>query len=602
MRAPGDSADSQITDVWSRTQPKYRSRAITLLLVNLVLFCGLCVFTFWLREARYFDFSWRAYASPAIFWKASGPSLNDFLYEPISVERIPAHAVVLGLLMGTIASVPITVAILYRFGSALPFLAAVFLFAHMPWMSVTLLLSCALAALPPFRMKFRFGSGLLGLLPVLVYLLLARGGDEPAGAASPAQQTLLAFPWVLAILAAAAMIGVSLQIARLVRYRPGAVAPVLAVMFATPVVLFHVYVGVDELDYRVLEGKCGQRAAAFQPVRDVRPMLLQLMRRVVNDPTFYARYEPQVLAALRGERLPDPRLLMNYIRLDFLGERAAAYEACRRFIASHPQSKYVPCALYLQARTLDTRLDEREMLSRTPRRVLYTDYPHVQSEPVWLALINQFPASPFAAVASLRVAQLRLRRGEVEEAQRLLEQALRSSADHADGSQTQAASEAPQVGLSYEPRPFVREAQRLAELIEANREDPRYGTGPLREYAALDPHRVTYPQQLLRLTQRYKDALLYDNLLVAYAAARQTPEQQERILERLVAQLPEGDARPEVLFRLANHELRGAPGEETARKQRGLERLRFVAQQYADSYWGQEAAELLKRFEPQPVD
>jgi len=591
------TADAEIVDVWSRTQPKYRVRALSLLLLNLALFCGLCVFTFWLREARYFDFSWDSYVAPAIFWKAGGPSLNDFLYEPISVERVPAHAVVLGLLMGSITGVPIAVAILYRFGCALPFLAAVLVFAHMPWMVVTLAASCALATLPPFRMKFRFASGLLGLLPVLLYLLLARGGEESAGAASPAQRTLLAFPWVLAILAAAAMIGLVLQIARLVRYRPGAIAPVLAAMFVAPVAVFHLRVGVDELDYRVLEKRYGPRSAAFEPVRDVRPIVQDLIRRLAESPALFARYEPQLLAALRGERPPDPRLLLNYIRVEFLSERAAAYEACRRFIADHPRSPYVPCVLYLQARALDTRLDEREMRRAPARRALYSDFPHVQSEPVWLSLLNQFPASPFAAVASLRIAQLRLRRGEVDEAQRLLEQVLRVPLPQAG--QEPPAPYSAEADLGYEPQPFLRQARRLLELIRANGNDPRYGTAPLRELAALDPHRITYPEQLLRLIDRYPDALLRDNLLVAYAAAQETPEQQEQILRNLLPRLPAGgDALPEAMFRLANLELRGGPGEDVRRRQQGLSRLRAVVQQYAQHYWAEEAGELLRLYEP----
>ena len=99
------------------------------------------------------------------------------------MDQTPIYGVVVGLLVAAIVAVPISVAILYKFPSALPFCAAVLVFAHMPWMGVTLVASCILAALKPFRMAFRYGSALVGLLPVLLYLYLAtRGAAESLGA------------------------------------------------------------------------------------------------------------------------------------------------------------------------------------------------------------------------------------------------------------------------------------------------------------------------------------------------------------------------------------------------------------------------------------
>ena len=169
---PGRTERTEYVDVWSRTEAKYRIRAGLLLAINLLLFCGLCVFTHWLHTAELHDFSLDSYFSPLRFWDSQAPNLNDFVLFPISVTQTPAHAIVLGLLVGTIVAVPIVVAILYRMKSAIPFVAAVAVFAHMPWMSVTLTLSCVLAGVWPFRMSFRFSSALVGMLPVLLYLFL----------------------------------------------------------------------------------------------------------------------------------------------------------------------------------------------------------------------------------------------------------------------------------------------------------------------------------------------------------------------------------------------------------------------------------------------
>ena len=595
----GGGAQSEIVDVWSRTEPRYRLRAFLLLGVNLALFCGLCVFTFWLREARLFDFSLSAYVAPAEFWASDSPSLNNYLIAPISIERTPEHAVVLGLLLASIVSVPIVIAILYRFLAALPFAAAVFVFAHMPWMAFTLLCSCVLAALPPFRMKFRFASALVAMLPMVAYLYLAtRSGSEQLAGTSPSQLSLLGAPWVIAILAAAAMAAVTLGIARLVNYRPGAVAPVVSVMFAAPVILFHARVGVDELDYRVLESRVGPLAPAFRPIQDLRPKLHDLVQQIANDETLYNRHLPDLLAALSGERIPEPRLFLGVFVSDFLAQRAQAYEICAKFIADYPNSRYLPCVLFIQARALDTRLNERMLFGIEPFQELYCDFPHVQSEAVWTALHHEYSQSPLSAAASVRLAQLRLRLGDVAGALEIADAAL----DRETPSTTQPvtgmlSTEPPEASLAFDPAPYKRELRRMYELILANRDDATHGDRPLVDLASLDSRRAQYATQLLRLADRYRDGLLADNLAVHYAIAQQSLAEREQMLRDLIPRLPEGDALPEALLRLGSIEMRAHPEDASARE-RGLALLREARERFPGSCWADEASDLLRIYEP----
>lgn len=601
-------ASPAIVDVWSRTEPKYRRRAIGLLVLNFGLFCGLCVFTFWLREARLFDFTLASYIAPARFWNPAAPNLNTYILEPISVLRTPMHAAVLGLLLASIFAVPIVVAILYRFWCAIPFLLAVLLFAHMPWMALTLTFSALLASVPPFRMKFRFGSALVGMLPLLLYLWLAtRGTAEALAAASPTQKTLLAAPWVLAILAAAAMIGLVLLIARLVNYRPGAIAPVVAVMFATPVALFHAGVGVDELHYRVLENDHGPRSVRFDPRQDVRAKLRDIARQVVQDETLYQRHVPDFFAALSGQPVSNPRLIWHLLQIEFQADRTTAYRACMQFIADHPHSRYVPNVLYIQARILDTRLEERRIDRAEPRRELYSDFPHVQSQPVWNALLSQHPDSPLAIAAGFRLAQLALRRAAADEALALLDQTLALGERHASRAPPHETAlwgllqGAPaESTLSFEPEAFLREARRLRDLIGGNRDDPRFGNQPLADLSALDPRRAGYSEQLLRLAHRYHGARLYDNILVRWAESHESPQQRAELLERLIEIIPpEQDGLAEAMFRLANLEIQRLASEDQQRRALGVARLNAVVERYPQSCWAADAGRLLEKVRPQ---
>ena len=614
---PAEAGGPEHSDVWSWTSRKYRFRTIALLLVNLALFCGLCTFTHWLHVGQPFQFSWQSYRDPLRFWGPQTQSLYDFILFPISVDQTPIYGVVVGLLVASIVAVPISFSILYRFRSSIPFCAAVFILAHMPWMAVTLVGSCILASVPPFRMKFRFGSALVGLLPVLLYLVLAtRGATESLGASiSPERKLLLTAPWLLSILAACTMLAVIIFIARLVNYRPGAVAPVVAVMFATPALLFHVYVGADELTYRVLESEYGPRSSRFEPVQDATETILDFFHRR-TEPGTEPSAQRSVLLALWSARPEDQSAVKHRIstrlQVELMKDRQEAYEACKDFIADHLGSRFVPNVLYIQARALDTRLDEWRFVGESAQRELYTDFPHVQSEPVWTNLLTQYPNSPLAVVARLRVAQLRLRKGDAAGALEALgPPAPVLSGGAVPGSPPPARpllrTTPPEATLDFEPEPYLLEIRRLRELILGNLPDPNdptRGVEPLQALASLDPHRRGYKDQLRRLADRYRDTLLYDNLVVRWAGAH--ADRQERAttlaqcLERLHG-LSAHDALPEAMFQLADLEVQAMGSGNEGTRAAGIDRLRAVARDYEHTCWAKLAEERLKIFNPQVV-
>ncbi len=598
-----------ITDVWSWTARKYRVRARVLLLLNLLLFCGLCMFTRWLHVARILDFSVESYMGPLRFWGTDTQTLYDFILFPISVDQTPIYGVVIGLLMASVVAIPICVAILYRFKSSLPFAAAVLVFAHLPWLAITLVGSCVLASVRPFRMEFRFGSALLGMLPVLLYLFLAtRGPGDPLSASiSPERKLLLAGPWLLAILAACSMMAAIILIARIVNHRPGAVAPVMAIMFATPVVLFHFHVGVDELHYRVLESEYGPRSERFEPVQDASGRILGMLHRWTQPGSDSASLHSAFLAiwstnpaeqvALKA-RLT--RRLLHDFQIQLMRDRHAAYNACQVFVADHPHSRYVPNALFIQARALDTRLDQRRLVGREAQRELYTDFPHVESLQVWTNLLAEYPDSPLAVSARLRVAQLRLRGGDEVAALRVLQPMASAEAISPDPPPARPfmQTQPPESSLAYEPEPDLLESRRLAELIRVNRDDPKHGAEPLRALASLDPHRASYRDQLQRLADRYHDSLLYDNIVVRWAEAHADREERARKLAACIERFPTGDALPEALFKLANLEVQ-APGADESCRVRGIGRLRRIVEHFGQSCWAQPGAERLKMLGPQ---
>lgn len=598
----------EYTDVWSWTAPKYRIRARVLLIVNLVLYGGLCVFTHWLHVVRLFDFTWESYSAPFRFWGDQPQSLYDFVLYPISVELSAMHGVVIGLLFASIVAVPISVSILYRFRNALPFCALVLIFAHLPWMAITLVASCILAGVRPFRMSFRYASALVALLPILLYLYLGtRGAADTLGTSiSPEQSLLRNAPWVLAILAASTMLALIIFIARIVRYRPGAVAPVMAVMFVTPVVLFHFYIGVDQLKYRVLALEYGPRAKRFEPVQEASEKIRAFVHEWTHPRRTRDARRDTVLALWSG----DPRMraalkhrISNLLLLELMQSRRAAYEACNYFIADHPDSRFVPNVLFIQARALDTRLDELRLVGENAQRELYTDFPHVQSEPVWTNLLTQYPHSPLALAARVRVAQLRLRQGDVYNALAALGApgtwgaSVAVPATQAAGP-SPAAAAAPDETFDLDPQPYLLEAQRLHELIVDNvdSQDTTLDVEALQALASLDPHRAGYHDQLQRLAREFAESRLYPNLVMRWVMSHPELAQRRRLLEAFVQRFSHDDAVREAMFQLADLDLTG--GSDEARRQRGVELLGELVERFPGTYWARLAGERLRLLAP----
>ena len=606
------SAIPEIVDVWSRIQPKYQIRAVSLLILNILLFCGLCIFTHWLHFGKPFEFSLWSYIAPSRFWDSAAPNLNDYILSPINVVEVPLHAIVLGLVVAVMVAVPIAVSILYRFPAALPFMLAVLIFAHMPWMAATLAASCVLASIRPFRMKFRFGSALVGLLPVLLYLYLSTRGtpDQLANYGAPTQKSLLIAPWLIAILGAAVMLGVVLLISKLVNYRPGAVAPVLTIMFALPVGLFHLEIGADELAYRVLESQYGPRSERFLPRKETRETenaIYTLIAGEINKSfTGNIRSNLRALWSLQPEKLAElKRTVSRRLLADFLADRAEAYEACNRFRNDYPQSRYVPTVLYMQARILDTRLDEAKLADEAPVRELYSDFPHAQSQDIWEELWVKFPNTPFAVQAGLNVAELQLRAGNVNGATTQLEDVLNLSIKPKStppttqpGLRSLLVRAEPESHLDFQPEPYRQEATRLLELIRRNRDDPKYGNAPLVELAALDPRRIGYLPQLRRLAEKYPDSMLYDNLMVRWAAGLPDPNEREAALEGCLRTYTTGDAIPEALWRLANLDLQVFGTNDAARREKGMERYRRIVSEYPETCWAKRAIDRLSVLKP----
>ncbi|MFQ5492009.1 MAG: tol-pal system YbgF family protein, partial [Phycisphaerae bacterium] len=427
---PPDAGDGpEISDVWSRTSAKYRVRAVVLLLINVLLFGGLCTFAFWLRTGKVFapidQNYWHILAETFHPSRDTTVSLSALLTFPINIEEVPLQIVILGLLLAALVSIPILVAILYRLPAALPFLALVAFVAMMPWLAITLTGACLIVSVKPFRFQFRYASALMGLLLVLAYFYgAARTASQPvASLDNPADRIKYIAPWLLATVASCLLMGFVLLIARMVNYRPGAIAPLLALMFALPVALFEVHVGRDELHYRIIEHDYGPGSAYFAD-RDVSQTFDWAVREA-----FLARPAPRPDI----NRVKESAELLWSLELDeALGpfntavsqHRYNAVQQISWFLRQFPTSRNAVGALYLMARAADMRVDQQAFRHHKALR-FYSDFPTDRSRHWWKLVVANGPDTPMAAVALYRLAQLDVRAGDIESARQRLEELVK---------------------------------------------------------------------------------------------------------------------------------------------------------------------------------
>lgn len=514
--ADGLAPDAFI-DVWSRTAPKYRRRAVLLLSVTLLLFAGLCCFTYWLRTGVYGPWS-DSESYRELMYKSFNPigdrqvTLIDFLLFPISVEQVPMQWVIIGLLLASLSSVPILIAILYRFPAALVCCLMVSGLAAMPWLGATVLLGCAVASLKPFRLSFRYASALLGLVPVALYFISAT--REPAGyfAMTPFRAKLAA-PWVLAALGSCVICAVALAIAKLINYRPGGIAPVLALLFALPVLLFHAQVGRDELEYRILENRVGPGS---RYVFINRPLAEEARAEAGREWSKEARGS---LNAFYAQRL-TAKIEEAFDELH--ENRDAAIERCDAFQSRFGGSRYVPNVLYLKGRALDMRID-RVRLHDNGLLQYYADFPHPASRATWRTLGEGFPASDLSAYGLLQGALLDARSGRLDAAQHSLDVLLsrfggdRRHMPELEPPATIFGRPPPATSLGFHLESVLTPARRTRELIALTRGDPRHADDPLVALLALNPRAPEYGTNLAALLSTWPDALIQGPVAVRLA-------------------------------------------------------------------------------------
>ncbi|MBI1827584.1 MAG: tetratricopeptide repeat protein [Planctomycetes bacterium] len=603
----GTVQEAPFTDVWTRWGSKYRHRAVVLLVVNILLFSGVGCFAYWLRTGVFFAPSTEGYWSDmGHTFQGVGDaevSLGALLVQPINVQDVPMQIPIIGLLMAAMISIPILVALLYRFWSSLPFVAIVGFIAVMPWLAITLLGSCILASAKPFRTRFRFMSALIGLVPAIVYLILAWSGtaDIIRGRIDPVDRIKFITPWVFAVVASTVVFAVVLAIAKLVNFRPGAITPLLAVMLGLPVGLFELRVGRDELYYRLLESL---DRAYFTDTNVQQEWQRAAERTWRNHPP----PRPSLESICEAEQRKWQFQLNTYagpLEAELTQHQVEISLRCDEFLKNFPTSPYATCVAFIKARAWDRRVDLQAF--RADHWIhFYDDFPNQASRLSWNIVRANGGSSVLAAVAQLRLAQFEVRDGNVDGAMQRLDDLLRKFESVAEPALNALAKqgplgralarETPETSLRIPLDRVVLEARRLKELLAANR-DSVHGYEPItgrkqKNHASLpglismDPRQESYSEQLRDLSKRYPRSALEDNIALEVCKASRKANERASCLTPMIAMFPNGDAMPEALLRLGVAQL------DIGDTENGATTMARLKREFPNSIWARQAGRI----------
>ena len=358
-------------------RPSSRLRMNVFLGINLAGFAVVNAFWQYLASGRWVNLSLGA------FQEDLRTPLGEIFLQPLSIFTHPWMLPVTGLLLAVVIFVPIIVAVLHRLIIAAAFVAIVAVLGHTVVLAMAIAVGCILAARTPLRSDMPFLAATLGLVPVALYLYLFGLAGVDSAVSQPLQRWVLRVPFLIAVvsgvLGSAAVVG----LARLTGYRPGVVWPVLAVLLATPLTMFYVKIGADELDYSLIVSRLAPGDAVLESA---------------SLEAWQARYAP----GLNRQKLP------GRVEHELKHRKGLLVESCDRFLQRHPRSERTAAVLWIKAQCLSVQYDagafEMGLVKFT------ADYPLPESEPVWQELSSRHKGTAQAALADWRLAELALRR------------------------------------------------------------------------------------------------------------------------------------------------------------------------------------------------
>ena len=571
------------------------------------------------------------------FWRLGQATVSG-----ASIFEYPWQIVVLGLLMGIIAVVPVLIAQLMSFGHSFIFVLAVFFLANLPGFAVFLLVSCFAVAARPLRFRSRIIAIALCTAPQLVYW----GFFGAARGVEPLEWGFSFAPWIWAWIVGLAIAGLVLGIGHFTRYKPGLTWIFTTTTLLLAVGVFEWQIGFDELDYQLYVAEndpeevpqfhdhrigdlldrtvemavasgtkdAGRRRllnmlfAATEPIplreemkQEIRIQLREgqwpVWLEVDDELRFQEKREWLAKRYLRFMRPPKPWWMPGIIHQEILDRRSG--------------SDRMPIALYY-AGLLNEYSPDLRRIKQEDVLHFYHDYPQERALGIWdrLYATADYNDSPESIEARWRVArhmsgqhelagpslieELDKAQNVLAEATDLIERQL--ACDGSDGRISDSLFSAFRppartVMTEMRLRELRRRVYELATLIgEENRRGAEGAAGRLAAFVALDPHSPEYEQELDALLARTgPDDGLRDNIELEQAKLIADDQGRGDRLIELNKQYQDTDGGRAALYELTRLKIRIYQEDpKTEKLEQAREMLDYFLERYPKSFYAEQ--------------
>ena len=354
-------------------------------LLALTAFCISSSFWSKIQTGSFWSFNFELITSPKLW------NLGQSTIAGVSIFEYPWQILVLGLLMGILAVVPVLISQLMSFRYSLLFILAVDFLANLPGLAVCLLISCIAAACRPLRFRSRFIAIALCMAPQLLYW----GYFGGASGIEPIKLGFSFTPWICAWLIGLAIAGFVLGIGHFTRYRPGLVWIFTSLVLLTALIVFEIKIGFDELDYQLYVAKNNpEQTDEFHS-----HSITEALDETITDPAvrkylagFFYPTEP---IPLRAELKREIQIQLNYDRwpswfimpseLNYQAKKLWLLKQYETFINRRAKSHRMPTALYYKALLSELSPDIRALGQKEVLQ-FYSDHPHERSREIWYRL------------------------------------------------------------------------------------------------------------------------------------------------------------------------------------------------------------------------
>lgn len=582
-------------------------------LLALAAFCITCLFWSKILTGVFFFFN-PASVTNYQLWR-----LGRLTVHGTSIFEYPWQILVLGLLMGIIATTPILISQLMSFKYSLLFVVAIFLLADLPAFAACVLISCLAAASRPLRFRSRFVAIALCMGPQLLYWGFLGSVQQ----VEPIRWGFSFAPWICAWTTGLMITAFVLGIGHFTRYRPGLVWIFTTVVLIAAIGVFEFTIGFDELDYQLYVAKNDPKKVDQFHDHSITAVLdntinNQSVRRYLTG-FFYptepielrVRLKEKIQSQLRMDRWPSWLIISN--ELEYQKKREELLVQYEKFIIKRPNSKRMPIALYYKA-LLNEYSPDIEILGRKEVLHFYSDYPFESSLGFWYELYTQFSQSPESIEARWRIAKYIAGQGRFEEAQKLLEEAQEMAKEKLGQLQqikptTESlfslfTAPADSAISEFDLTELQSRLHRLSILISPeNRTDEPDSREHLARLVMLNPYASDYVRHLEQLLQKMsgKDPLR-DNVLLEQAKLIPDERLRAEKFAKVYEQFKDTDTGAEALYNLALLKIgfwRQQSDTDVEQKRKSLmvarQTLENFLQTYPDDFLVTEVEEKLKK-------